>query len=228
MSKNHLKRMNAPKTWPIERKATVFITRPKPGPHSMAMSMPLSILLIDVLDLARSARGVRFILNTQEVLVNGTKQRRPDASAGLFDIVSFPATKTNYRIVINKLNRLAAIPVAGKDAEVVPCKITSKTLLSSKRLQLGFHNGRTLLVQKDRYKVGGTVLLGLDGKERAYFPFEQGAFVSVTGGKHVGQHGIVERLSNGEATVKTPEGEIETRVGNLFVLGKGTSEIKIE
>lgn len=228
MSQNHLKRMNAPKTWPIERKATVFIARPKPGPHSMATSMPLGILLNDVLGLARSARGVRFILNTQEVLVNGTKQRRTDASAGLFDVVSFPATKTSYRIVLNRLNRLAAIPVASKDAGIVPCRIISKTLLPSKTLQLGFHNGRTLLVQKDRYKVGGTVMLGLDGKEQAYFPLEQGAFVAVTGGKHVGKHGILERLSSGEAAVKTPEGEIETRVGHLFVLGKGTSEIKIE
>ncbi len=228
MTKNHLKRMSAPKTWPIERKGSVFVTRPRPGPHGLDRSVPLSTLLIDVLGVARTARGVRTILNTQEVLVNGKRRRRPEDTAGLMDIVSFPATKASYRITINRLNKLQAVPVAGDDARLLACKVTSKTLLKGGALQVGFHNGRTVRAAKDGYAVGATVLLAADGKEQARFPLEKGAFALITRGRHVGAAGTVERLEDGKAFLKDGGNVLETRKEHVFVLGKGKPAVKIE
>ncbi len=227
MSKNHLKRINAPKTWPIERKSTVFIIRPRPSGHAMAKSLPLSIILRDVLGLARFTRGVRFILNTQEVLINGKRQLRPEASAGLFDLLSFPALKAHYRVTINGLNRLALLPVSGKEATLIPCRVTSKTALKGGRIQLGFHNGRTLLVTKDSYQVGGTVLLTLENREDAYFPFAEGAPVFIAGGKHVGTIGTLSRINGQDVTVTTADGPLETKRGHLFVLGGEKPVVKV-
>jgi len=39
--KNHLKRIATPRTWVIDRKAETFITRPKPGAHSLYFGMSL-------------------------------------------------------------------------------------------------------------------------------------------------------------------------------------------
>jgi small subunit ribosomal protein S4e len=227
MSKNHLKRIMAPKTWPIERKATVFVTRPQPGAHPMAASMPFTILLKDLLGVTHTSRGVRFILNTQEVLVNGKRVRRPDASAGLFDVVTFPTIKTSHRILINTLNKLYAVPIAGKDATLIPCKITSKSMLPGKLLQLGFHNGRTLRVKDATYMVGGTVLLSLENKEEAYYPLEVGVFALLTGGKHVGHSGIVNSVTGSKVVVKADDASYETLKKHIFVLGKGKPAIKL-
>ena len=41
----HLKTINAPKSWPIERKAKKFITKPLPGTHKLVESLPLGIIL---------------------------------------------------------------------------------------------------------------------------------------------------------------------------------------
>ena len=44
-----LKRLNAPKSWPVPRKSNVWVTSPNPGPHSREGCMPLSVVLRGVL-----------------------------------------------------------------------------------------------------------------------------------------------------------------------------------
>lgn len=227
MAKSHLKRINAPKTWPIARKQSVYIMRPNPSGHAMERGVTLSLLFTEMLDIAQTARGVRYILKNQKVLLNGHRQYDAAAMVGLFDVVTIPATKTSYRLTINKLNKLTAIPVAGKEAQLIPCKITSKTLLSGKKLQLGFHNGQTLLVAKDQYMVGGTILLTLEKKEETYFPLEKGALVFITGGRHVGQQGTVELIDDNGVIVKTETSFLTTKE-HVFVLGKGKAAFKTE
>lgn len=226
MAKDHLKRINSPNTWPITRKDTVFVLRPNPGGHPMEHSVSLHMLLTDMLKVAHTAKGVRFLLQTQEVLVNGKRRHRPDDTVGVFDIITFPATKTSYRIVINKLNKLVAIPVAGDDAKLVACKVTSKTPLKGKKLQVGCHNGRTLLVSKE-YAMQGTLLLA-DNKEKDFFPLEKGASVVLIGGTHVGSNGAVETVEGNKVIVKTQDGEVKTDARFAFVLGKAKPAIKIE
>ncbi|MBR9692413.1 hypothetical protein GOV07_00600, partial [Candidatus Woesearchaeota archaeon] len=223
----HLKRINAPKTWPITRKETVYTMRPRPSGHVMAAGITLNTLLKDELQMARTARGVRTILNTEEVLLNGKKQRRPDALAGLFDVVTFPAIKTSFRILINTKNTLYALPITGAETSIVPSKVTSKTLLAKGKQQIGFHNGLTL-INKEKVAVGDTVLLSVENKIEKVVPFSKGAFIIVTAGKHVGTTGTVEKVENGTITVKGPDGEFTTKKAGAFVLGTGKSAIKIE
>ncbi len=227
MVKNHLKRITAPKTWPIPKRETVFIVRPQTGAHSMATGMPISILLKDVLGLARITRGVRFLLNTQEVLVNGKRVKRPETMIGLMDVVAFPALKASYRILIDKRNTLHAVPIAGEEATLVPLKVVTKTLLPGGRLQLGLHNGWTIIVPKGAEKVGSTVLATFDKKVKHHYPLAEGAFVLVTGGRHVGTTGTLAALTDAKAAVKAAEGEIETITKHLFVLGAQKPAIKL-
>jgi len=228
MTTNHLKRYNAPKTWPITRKATVFTLRPNPGGHPLHLSLPLSILLQDALGLAQTMRQVKTILNTQELLINGKRRRRPADTAGLMDVATFPATKTSYRILINTKNRLVALPIAGAETGVVPSKVTRKRVLPGAKLQLGFHNGRTLVMKTEGAPaIGSTLLLTLDNKVQEQYPLEKGAAVLVTGGKHVGKHGVLGSLDGAIATVAVDGGAVTTRRDLLFVIGKGKPAIKV-
>ena len=37
MSSNHLKRLAMPRSWPLPRKTTVWVTRPTPGAHALEL-----------------------------------------------------------------------------------------------------------------------------------------------------------------------------------------------
>ncbi len=228
MATNHLKRINAPKTWPITRKETVFTLRPNPSGHPMHLSMPLSILLKDELQVVRTLRQVRTVLNTQELLVNGKRRRRPDDTAGLFDVVSFPAIKTSYRILISTKNRLYALPVAGDEANLIPSKVVRKTPVPGGKLQLGCHNGRTLLVApKDAPAIGTTLMLTPDNTIKASYPLAEGAAVLIVGGKHVGKHGLLKEFAQDGVSVQCDDELVKTRPELLFAIGKGKPAIKI-
>ena len=62
-SSSHLKRLAMPRTWPLPRKTTIWVTRPRAGAHSLERCMPLNIVIRDVIGLARSTREVRTILH---------------------------------------------------------------------------------------------------------------------------------------------------------------------
>ena len=50
----HLKRTNMPISWPVQRKLITFISRPKPGSFKRKYVISLTILLRDVLKLAKT------------------------------------------------------------------------------------------------------------------------------------------------------------------------------
>jgi ribosomal protein S4E len=94
------------------------------------------------------------------------------------------------------------VPIAGKDATTIPSKITSKSAVKGKKFQLGFHNGETLLVKEAKYKVGDTLFLTIEKKEDGHAALDTGAFVIITAGKHVGKTGVIEKITEGLATIK--------------------------
>ncbi|MBW2977059.1 30S ribosomal protein S4e, partial [Candidatus Woesearchaeota archaeon] len=53
MSK-HLKRNFAPRNWKIKKKGMKFVTKPSPGPHKMNMSLPLNVIMRDILNCAKT------------------------------------------------------------------------------------------------------------------------------------------------------------------------------
>ena len=70
-SSSHLKRLAIPRSWPLPRKTTIWVTRPRAGAHSLERCMPLNIVIRDVIGLARSTREVRTILHNGLVKVDG-------------------------------------------------------------------------------------------------------------------------------------------------------------
>jgi small subunit ribosomal protein S4e len=62
-SSSHLKRLAIPRSWPLPRKTTVWVTRPRAGAHTLERSIPINIVIRDVLGMAHSTREVRTILH---------------------------------------------------------------------------------------------------------------------------------------------------------------------
>ena len=109
MVKNHLKRLNAPKRWKIKRKGLKFVTKQMPGPHKMDRSIPLNIVIRDLLKYANTAREVKNILNNKTVLINGVRRKEPKFPVGLFDVMEIKDTGEYFRVVLDKKGKIVLI-----------------------------------------------------------------------------------------------------------------------
>ena len=109
-----------------------------------------------------------------------------------------------------------------------PFKIIGKTI-TKRKLQLNFFDGSNILVDKDSYKVGDTLLLSLPEKKIAkHLKLDKKSTIFLTGGKHIGETGNVEDIIENRIIYKNTDGNlIETSKKYAFVIGDNKSSIKI-
>ena len=93
-----MKRMSAPRWWPILRKERKFVIAPR-GSHPKELSLPLLVLIRDVLKIAETGREAKGIITRGEVLVDKKKRKDPKYGVGLFDVVEIPVMNKAWRIV---------------------------------------------------------------------------------------------------------------------------------
>ena len=98
-SSNHLKRLAMPRSWPLPRKTTIWVTRPAPGAHSLDLCMPINLVIRDVLGLAHSTREVRHILHNGLAKVDGRICKDTRRGVGLMDVLSLG--DVHYRCVLD-------------------------------------------------------------------------------------------------------------------------------
>lgn len=221
MSK-HLKRYFAPKTWKIKRKGITFITKPSPGTHKIGMSMPLNVILRDVLGYANNNREVKFILEKRNISVDGIQRKDYRFPVGLFDVLSLNDINGYFRMVLDKRGNLALIKIKKDDGTLKLCKITGKSIVKGKT-QLNLYDGNNIFVQDKGYKIGDAILMVM-GKKREIkekVSFDRGVLIYLTGGKHIGQIGKVEDIRGNRILYKIGEGNIvETLKVYAFPIGK--------
>jgi small subunit ribosomal protein S4e len=235
MRKQHLSRLAAPRTWPIERKRSKWIAKPLPGAHNIQKSMPVVIVLRDILKIAANTKEVKKLLYGKKVIVNGKSVNEPRFAVGLFDTISVIPTKEHYRIIINKRGKLSLIKIPAEDAENMVLKVINKKILPQKKIQLNFSNGWNMLIKKDEYKTNDVVLFNINSKKLTNMPFSKGASVFVVGGKHAGivanfidinETGILRK--NKIIKLSSKGTEFESSIDNVFVVGSKTPAIKVE
>ncbi|MDD1665956.1 MAG: 30S ribosomal protein S4e [Methanomicrobiales archaeon] len=192
----HLKRYAAPDSWHVKKKVTTYVVKTAPGPHDSG-AMPVAVWLRDHLNLARTMREVRQILNAGSVIVNGKGCRDPKLGIGVFDIVSVPSIGKQYRILLDRRGRYRSIEISPEDAKTRLAKIRDKTVISRGRVQLNLLFGANIIAD-NRYKPKDSVVLSLEegeGKKRFsildHFPYAVGNMAMVIGGRHSGSVGRI-------------------------------------
>ena len=221
MVKKHLKRLNMPRSWRILRKNFKYIMRSNPGPHPIESSIPLGIFIRDIIEYAKNSKEAKFMLNKRTVLVDGIKRNDLKFPIGLFDTVEFSEANSYFRIVFDSKGRLEGLPIDKSESKIKVIKIKGKTKVKGKS-QINMSDGSNLLVDKDDYKVGDSLLLELPKKNiKEHIKFEKGATIYLVGGKHKGQIGKIEDIKENKISYKIDSGEIiETLKGYGFVIGK--------
>jgi small subunit ribosomal protein S4e len=226
-SRKHLKRFKAPKHWPIHPKENKWTTKPNAGPHAIEGSLPLLLIVRDILGVADNAREAKRIINTGEILVDGRARKDYKFPVGFMDVIEIPKSEKVYRVLPDEKGRLILYPIAAENKDFKLCKITDKTTIRGGKTQLNLHDGRNQLADNE-YKVGDVVILKVPEQEITdRIVFEKGTIGLITGGKHTGEIGRINKINITKSSMSnTVEMETEdkktflTLKDYVFVIGK--------
>jgi small subunit ribosomal protein S4e len=228
-SKRHLKSINTPKNWPIKRKENTYLAKPRAGPHRLRESITINLLLKNVLGYAKTSREVKKILNDKKLLVDKKARRDQKLPVGLMDIIEIPELNEHYIILIDEKGKLTLHKISKQDSNHKICKIVGKTHLKKKKIQLNLYDGKNLLIDKDDYKVGDSVIIDLEkNKIIKHLKLEKGAIALLTGGAYLGRFGTIDGIKKQEGllpasvTLTSGKDKFETRKDFVFVVEQST------
>lgn len=229
----HLKRIPAPKNWPISRKEYKWTARPLPGPHGLHKCITVNVLLKEILKIANTTKEVKKILNDGKLIINKVKRNEYKFPLGIMDIVEVPELKMHYIVLYNKKGDFILKEI--KDTNTKLCKITGKSVVKKKKIQLHLHDGRNKLLDKNAYSIGDTIILDLEkGNIKENIKLEKGSIIYLTEGSYVGNVGKVEKIEPGTFEKKSKiiftigNKKYETLKDYAFVIGKEKPIINIE
>ncbi|HWQ19495.1 MAG TPA: 30S ribosomal protein S4e [Methanotrichaceae archaeon] len=227
----HQKRITVPRSWPIERKVHTWVPKISPGPHTAEDSMPILMVLRDMLKVADNAREAKRAMYESNVLINGKVRKDPKFPVGIFDIISLPALNQNYRMMRDSRGMFYFQQVDASDAKRL-VRIANKTTIKGGKQQLNLNDGTNMIVDGD-YKAGDSLILSLDdGKIADRIEFKEGNLAMVIGGQHTGQIGklksiIVVKSSRPNRVVISGQKEFETIVDYVYMIGRDAPAINV-
>lgn len=228
----HLKALAMPKTWPLERKKYVWITRPYPSGHPLEFCLPLNIIFRDILKITTNTRETKKLLINNEIKIDERRVKDYKFALGLFDRLYLPYIDKYYTLILNKKNKLKLVEISKDMALIKPLKIKNKKMLKKARIQLTFHDGRTILASNE-FKINDSVLFDLKNKKIIkHLPLKKGAFVYIIKGKHVGYTGtFIEKILKGNksfAIIEIENKKIEIPLDCVFVIDEKNKEFIIK
>ena len=220
-SSSHLKRLAMPRSWPLPRKTTIWVTRPSPCVHSLERCLTVKLIVRDVLGRAQSAREVRFIVHNELIKVDGRVCKDTRRGVGLMDVLSLG--DEHFRCMLDANGRLRYVKISAEEASWKLVRVEGKTTLKGGKTQLNFHDGRNMIVDDPKeFNTGDSIKLSLPDQEvLEHIKFEDGVRCYLIGGTHVGEMAsmkerIVKRSSMPNEVAFDEFGTTEV---NVFAVG---------
>ena len=229
-----LKRQMAPQFCEISRKDKRFVVTVRPGPHKKAYAIPTAVFLRDMLKIVTSLREAKASIYSGKVKIDGVVRKSLHHAIGLMDVVELENTSDVYRLVPmqGKLLRPLKINESEKGKKLV--RVTSKTTISKGRMQIGFHDGRSI-ISDIQVSVGDTCLIQIpEQKILEVIKLEPGCQALVTRGINAGQIGKIESIEEGtfilpkRAVLALEERKIEIPEDVIMAIGKEKPTITIK
>ena len=185
-------------------------------------------------------REVKAILSSGQVKVDGVIRKDGRFPVGLMDVVEITTSGERFRLLPKLKGGLKLVSIDDAEAKYKLCRIETKTMVNGNKVQLGLHDGRTLLLPEDKeasdYKTLDTLKVGIPKQKlMKTINLVKGAYAIVSRGKNVGIEGkileIEKRLGTHASTVtlQDPDGnKFQTALDYVFVVGKTKSEVTLE
>jgi small subunit ribosomal protein S4e len=217
-----MKRLAMPRSWPLPRKTSIWVTKAAPGAHTLELCMPVVVVIRDILGYAKSTREVRHILHNNLVSIDGRICKDSRRGVGFMDVLTLG--EENYRCIVDQKGILRYRQISKKEAETKVCRINGKTTVKGGKTQIHLHDGRNILTDDaGEYNTGDSLVLALPSQEiKEHIRFSDGIKCYLTGGAHVGEFAevseyIVKRSSMPNEVQFADFGTVMT---NVFAIGK--------
>ena len=228
----HQKRMSMPTSWKVPKKTNKWVTATSPGPHSKDASLPLVVVIRDLLGIVDTAKEAKKVLMEGKVLIDGVKRKDLKFPVGLFDVVALPDEGKYYRVLQDGKGRLYLNETDEERAKWKLCRIANKVTLKGGAVQLNLSDGSNIL-GSDEYKVKDTIKISVPEKKILQrLEYKVGNLAMITGGRHIGDVGkiadimTIKSSKNNMAKI-AGESEYETIENYVFVIGEDKPEIRL-
>ncbi len=229
MSK-HLKRLAAPRSWPVPRRTSVWITKPACGPHPIVRSAPLILVIRDFLHYCNNAGEAKRIISSGDVYIDGKKVKDYKRPVGLMDVVSIPKTKEYFRVLLDSKGKLRLVKIPEENSKWKLVRIENKTPVKKGKIQLNLHDSKNIILEKNAYHTGDSLKIELPSHNILdCYPIEKGNTALIIGGKHSGQ---IAKITATEI-IKSPQPNLvmfenfSTIKNHVFVIGKETPVVTL-
>lgn len=223
----------APLFWGITRKDKRFVVTVRPGPHSKHLSIPSAIFLRDTIKIVTTLREAKSAIYAGKIKIDGTIRRSLHHGIGLMDVVELENVNDVYRLVPGEGTLLSPLKISADEKTKKLCKVTSKASIRGGKMQIGFHDGKTLISDTD-VKIGDTCIMQVpEQKILDVIKMEQGVQVLVTKGTNVGRMGTVEKIEKGtfnlpkKVLISLGDRKIEIQTENTMAVGTDKPAIQV-
>jgi small subunit ribosomal protein S4e len=225
--KKHLKRLNAPKSWMLDKLGGVYAPRPSTGPHKLRESLPLTILLRNRLKYAITADEVKKICMQRLIKVDGKVRTDTNFPAGFMDVITIEKTNEFFRLLYDVKGRFVAHRITKEEAKYKLCRI-KKVAVGPKGIPYCITNdGRTIRYPDPNVKANDSVQLDIENvKIMEILKFETGNMCMITGGHNLGRVGVITNRERHPGSfdivhIRDVTGKtFATRLNYVFVIGK--------
>lgn len=229
----HQKRMSMPTSWKVPKKTNKWITATSPGPHTKDASLPLVVVVRDLLKVVDTAKEAKKVLMEGKVLIDGVKRKDLKFPVGLFDIIALPDEGKYYRVLQDTKGRLFLNETDEERAKWKLCRIANKTMIKGGIIQLNLSDGTNILAPEGEFKVKDTIKISVPEKKVLQrLEYKIGNLAMITGGRHIGDVGkiadimTIKSSKNNMARI-AGESEYETIENYVFVIGEDKPEIRL-
>jgi small subunit ribosomal protein S4e len=227
--KRHLKRLNAPKHWMLDKLGGIWAPKPSAGPHKLRECMPLLILLRNRLKYALTCKEVKYILMQRLIKVDSKVRTDLKYPAGFMDVISIEKTNEFFRLLYDVRGRFALHRIGAEEAKYKLCRVKAVAMGSGAVPHIVTHDGRTIRYPDPNIATCDSVKYDFEtGKVSEIIKFETGNIAMISGGKNTGRVGEIISREKHQGSfdivhLKDSAGHsFATRLGNVFVIGKGT------
>ena len=230
-----LKRTMSPNFWKIERKTKRFVTKPSSGPHPSNLSVPITVLIRDILKLTKTYSETKIIIEADQIKIDGRIRKDPNYPVGLMDVVEITKTDSVYRLVPSK-TLLTPIVIPEKEKNTKLCKVINKKSIDKDNFQYSLHDGRTLNTNSStNVPVGSTFKIELPSQKlEKIIELTTNSLVVLIGGQNKGLIGTVKEIKESSFSrpkmldVAVNNTIIEVKSDLVMVIGENTSELTIQ
>ncbi|XP_072022462.1 small ribosomal subunit protein eS4-like [Amphiura filiformis] len=227
--RKHLKRLNAPKHWMLDKLTGTFAPRPSTGPHRLRECLPLILFLRNRLKYALTYQETKKIVMQRLIKIDGKVRTDIGYPAGFMDVITIDKTGENFRLIYDVKGRFTIHRISNDEAKYKLCKVRKVWSGAKGVPHLSTSDARTIRYPDPIIRVHDTVKVDIaTGKITDYIKFDSGNLCMITGGRNLGRVGLVTHRERHPGSfdivhVKDSTGHMfATRMSNVFIIGKGS------